>query len=70
MAWCSDPTRRVGSDPGGLASTAASSELLISLQPVAAAATDTSLLEHRTVDVRGRAEPVAVLVVQTAALVA
>jgi adenylate cyclase len=45
-----------------LASEAAAGELLVSVDAVAAAGTDGSGLEHRTLAVRGRSEPVDVVV--------
>ncbi len=50
-----------------LAGEAASGELLVSIEAAAAAGTDTSDLERRTVDVRGRTEPVEVVALRIAA---
>jgi adenylate cyclase len=50
-----------------LASEAASGELLVSVEAATAAGTDTSDLERRTVDVRGRIEPVEVVALRIAA---
>lgn len=50
-----------------LASEAASGELLVSIEAASAAGTDTSGLKRRTVDVRGRTEPVEVLALRIAA---
>jgi adenylate cyclase len=47
-----------------LASQAASGELLVSIDAATAAGTETSDLERRTVDVRGRTEPVEVLAIR------
>ena len=44
-----------------LASQAASGEILVSVEAATAAGTDTSGLERRTIDVRGRTEPVEVV---------
>ena len=46
-----------------LASTAAAGELLVSVDAVTAAGIDGSGLEHRTIEVRGRNEPILVVVV-------
>lgn len=45
-----------------LAAEAAAGELLVSVEAAAAAATDTSALEHRSISVRGRSEAVDVVV--------
>ena len=50
-----------------LASAAARGELLVSLEAAAAAGTDLSALERRIVGVRGRTEPVEVVVMKIAA---
>ena len=50
-----------------LASAAASGELLVSLEAATAAGIETSDLEHRTVEVRGRTEPVEVVALRIAA---
>lgn len=50
-----------------LASEAASGELLVSVEAATAAGTDTSDLERRTVEVRGRTEPVEVVALRIAA---
>lgn len=51
-----------------LASEAASGELLVSVETAVAAETDTAGLEHRTLEVRGRTEPVEVVVLRPAAV--
>lgn len=50
-----------------LASGAASGELLVSLEAAEAAGTDLARFERRTLEVRGRIEPVEVLVMHVAA---
>ena len=50
-----------------LASEAASGELLVSVEAVTTAGTETSGLERRTVEVRGRTEPVEVVALRIAA---
>ena len=50
-----------------LANQAASSELLVSVEAATAAGIDTSDLDRRTVEVRGRTEPVEVVAVRIAA---
>jgi adenylate cyclase len=50
-----------------LASEATSGELLVSIEAATAAGTDTSDLERRTVEVRGRTEPVDVVALRIAA---
>ncbi len=52
-----------------LASEAASGELLVSVEAATAAGTDTSDLERRTVEVRGRTEPVEVVALRIAGAV-
>jgi adenylate cyclase len=49
-----------------LASEAASGELLVSVEAATAAGTDTSDVERRTVEVRGRTEPVGVVALRIA----
>jgi adenylate cyclase len=50
-----------------LASAAASGQLLVSVEAATAAGTETSDLERRTVEVRGRTEPVEVVALRIAA---
>jgi len=50
-----------------LASEAASGELLVSVEAATAAGTDMSAFERRTVEVRGRSEPIEVVSVRVAA---
>ena len=48
-----------------LAAAAATGELLVSVEAARAAGTDSAGLDHRTVEVRGRTEPVSVVVLRT-----